>query len=151
MKVNLNFRVLIVLSYLLSSALIRSFAQTGESAAPAKPLFAEKGLFDSDEILQITIKGNVRDLLRDRVAEPKYFPMELLYTTEDSSQDGVAGAGKNKGILPQDERKLLLSAFNDRFPERRTAPVFYFQGSKKDQAGSALQGRGICGERMAHL
>lgn len=99
MKVNLNFRVPIVLSLLLVAALFRSSAQTGPSASPATTLNAEKGLFDSDEIFEITLKGNVRDLLKDRVAEPKYFPLELLFKKEDSTQVVIPVQVRTRGYF----------------------------------------------------
>ncbi|MEO5583008.1 MAG: hypothetical protein ABIR66_09960 [Saprospiraceae bacterium] len=43
-------------------------------------------LFDSDEILNITLKGNVRELLNDRTNPvPKNFPLELLIRNMDSA------------------------------------------------------------------
>src|SRR4030095_9048666 len=86
MKVNLSFGVLLVSSLLLSGVLNKSVAQTGESAPVKKTTSIEKGLFDSDEVFTITLKGNTRDLLKDRTSDPKYFPMELSYTKEDSTQ-----------------------------------------------------------------
>ena len=85
MKVSLNFRLLI-LSCLLSMILPRSSAQSTGTAPSNKPAFPEKGLFESDEVFQFTLKGNVRDLLKDRSGDPRLFPMELIYRKEDSTQ-----------------------------------------------------------------
>ncbi len=131
MKVNLNFRVLIVLSLLLSSAFTRSFAQTGESAAPAKPLFAEKGLFDSDGILVITLKGNVRDLLRDRVAEPKYFPMELLYTTDDSATMVLPVQVRTRGYFRRMKENCYYPPLMIDFPKEGPHLSSIFKDQKK--------------------
>ena len=141
MKVNLNFRVLIVLSYLLSAVLIQSFAQTGESVSPAKPLFPEKGLFDSDEVLRDYAQRKYKGPAERPGSRAEVFSYGTYIYKRRQQPGGLAGAGQNKGILPQDERKLQLSAFNDRFPERRASPFFHFQRTKKDQAGGALQGR----------
>jgi hypothetical protein len=86
MKGNLNFGLLLVSSLLLSAVLNRSVAQTGQSAPVNNPTSAEKGLFDSDEVFTITLRGNTKDLLKDRSNDPKFFPMELIYTKEDSTK-----------------------------------------------------------------
>jgi hypothetical protein len=86
MKGNLNFGLLLVSSLLLSAVLNKPVAQTGESATVNKTTSIEKGLFDSDEVFTITLKGNIKDLLKDRTSDPKFFPMDLIYTKEDSTQ-----------------------------------------------------------------
>jgi hypothetical protein len=55
-------------------------------SAPAKQQpFSEKGLFESDAILNITLKGNLRDVLNDRSNLPQNFPLVLSYKKEDST------------------------------------------------------------------
>ncbi|MEP7323358.1 MAG: hypothetical protein ABI761_15645 [Saprospiraceae bacterium] len=55
-------------------------------------------LFDSDEPLSITLKGNVRDLLNDRTnAVPKNFPLELLIRNADSSVLSIPVQVKTRG------------------------------------------------------
>ena len=46
----------------------------------------EKGLFDSDEIFTITLKGNTRQLLNDRGDKPAYHLITLSYREKDSSE-----------------------------------------------------------------
>ena len=58
---------------------------------------AEKGLFDSDEILQVTLKGNIRDLLNDRTDKATLFPVELSYKNEDSSDVFIPIMAKTRG------------------------------------------------------
>lgn len=36
-------------------------------------------LFDSEELLTLTLSGNIGDLLKDRTGDPQYFPMTLAY------------------------------------------------------------------------
>src|SRR5688572_2868500 len=61
-------------------------AQPGTSLPflPQPPI--EKGLFDTDEVLQITIKGSIRDLLNDRTDIPKDFSITLSYAKEDNKE-----------------------------------------------------------------
>jgi hypothetical protein len=57
------------------SFFIFSFSEKKEknNAAIYKTTF-EKDLFDSDEILSITLKGNIRQLLNDRADKPHLIP-----------------------------------------------------------------------------
>jgi hypothetical protein len=57
----------------------------------------QKGLFDSDKVINITLKGNTRDLLNDRVGEPKYFPLTLSCRGEDSSEISIPVNVKTRG------------------------------------------------------
>jgi hypothetical protein len=41
-------------------------------------------LFDSEEILELTLEGDLRTLMRDRSSDPSYFEMKLHYRNEDS-------------------------------------------------------------------
>jgi hypothetical protein len=43
-----------------------------------------KSLFEDDEILEITLKGNIHKLLNEREGEAKYYRMTLIYKGEDS-------------------------------------------------------------------
>ena len=59
--------------------------------------FLEKGLFDSDDVLPITLTGNIRELLNDRMGDPKYFPLTLSYKKEDSSELSIPVQLKTRG------------------------------------------------------
>lgn len=58
---------------------------------------SQAGLFDSDEIFTITLKGNIRKLLNDRNGEPKPFPVVLSYTGDDSSAISIPITVKTRG------------------------------------------------------
>ncbi len=55
------------------------------------------GLFESDEPLNITIKGNTRHLLNNRTGTAKYFPLALSYTQEDSNVISIPVNIKTRG------------------------------------------------------
>mgnify|MGYP001554808674 CR=1 FL=1 len=44
----------------------------------------QKGLFESDEVMDITLSGNIRELLNDRSENSQYHPVILSYKGEDS-------------------------------------------------------------------
>ncbi|HEX7844775.1 MAG TPA: hypothetical protein VF476_03180 [Chitinophagaceae bacterium] len=45
-----------------------------------------KELFDSEELLEIKLTGNVRDAFADRSEKPKYFPFSVYYQAEGAEQ-----------------------------------------------------------------
>ena len=57
----------------------------------------QKGLFDSDEILNITLKGNIRQLLNDRTDKAEYYPLTLTYTNGDSNEISIPIKAKTRG------------------------------------------------------
>lgn len=54
-------------------------------------------LFDSDEILGITLKGNMEALLKNRRNEAKYFPVILTYKNEKGKEVSIPIQVKTRG------------------------------------------------------
>lgn len=54
-------------------------------------------LFNSDEVFQITLKGNVRNLLNDRTNKPKDYPFVLSLSDKDSSEIKIPVQLKTRG------------------------------------------------------
>jgi len=61
-------------------------AQTGNSLPVSGHSTAKKGLFDSDEVLQINLKGDIRGVLNDRNQVPQNFQFILSYSNGDSNK-----------------------------------------------------------------
>lgn len=62
------------------------------------PLIAdEKGLFDSDELIEITLKGKTRELLNDRADKPKYHPITFSYKKSDGTEISMPVEMKTRG------------------------------------------------------
>ncbi len=55
------------------------------------------GLFESDNILQITLRGNVKEVLNDRYETPQYHPLLALYKGEDSIENSIYVDVKTRG------------------------------------------------------
>jgi hypothetical protein len=76
---------------------------TGKSQAvinhPASTTISSSGtgLFNSDEILDITLKGNIRELIKNRTGEAKYFPVILTYKNEAGSDASIPITVKTRG------------------------------------------------------
>ena len=58
---------------------------------------AENCLFDNEKILKITLQGNLRGLLNDRDYNPKYYPVTLIYTKDDSTSLSLSTEIKTRG------------------------------------------------------
>src|ERR1043165_5077210 len=58
---------------------------------------AEKGLFDSDDLLEITLKGKIRELLNDRADKSNYHPITFLYKKSDGSEISMPVEMKTRG------------------------------------------------------
>ena len=54
-------------------------------------------LFDSDEILQLTLKGDMRKPLHDKSQKPKFYPLILSYQAEDDSEKSLTIEVKARG------------------------------------------------------
>jgi len=131
MKVNLNFGLLLVSSLLLSAVLNRLVAQTGQSAPVNKTTSIEKGLFDSDEVFTITLRGNTKDLLKDRTADPKYFPMELIWTKEDSTQLVMPVQVRTRGYFRRMKENCSYPPLLIEFPKDGAQSTSIFSEQKK--------------------
>src|SRR4249920_3558288 len=72
------------------SFFISSFSEKKEkdNGAPYRITF-EKDLFESEEILSITLKGNIRQLLNDRADKPASHSITLSYRDKDSSEVSI--------------------------------------------------------------
>jgi hypothetical protein len=85
----------ILLSFISCLFIISTRAQTRSiSSLTEEP---EKGLFESDQILDITLKGSFHQILNDRVGKAKYYLVELTYTSEDSNETSISIEVKTRG------------------------------------------------------
>lgn len=55
------------------------------------------GLFDSDEVLNIRLTGNIRELMKDKSDNMQYHPIELSYQSPDGSTVSIPIKVKTRG------------------------------------------------------
>ena len=89
--VNRLFKIFIMKKVIFFCLTFLLFSFTGKcqgtaihTASAINSHYSHKSLFDDDEILNITLKGNIHKLFSDRVGEAKYYPMILTYKGDDS-------------------------------------------------------------------
>jgi hypothetical protein len=79
--------------------------------------WAQSGLFDSDSVLQITLKGDIRSLMNDRDDIPKEHPLSLGFTNQQGQVFNIDISSRTRGNF---RRKLggctyppIMLLFND--------------------------------------
>lgn len=100
----------------------RLAAQPLSSALPST---VEKPLFETEDNLQITLRGNIRALLNSRSGKATSFPISLSYFKEDSSEI----------ILPV---KVKTRGNFRRKKENCTYPPLLIEFSKKDNPATGI-------------
>lgn len=96
MKVPFYSLVYLNFACLFFGADIRIHAQLAISTSIVSK-FAEKGLFESDEVLHIKLIGNIRQLMNDTKNDPKLYPFVLSYKTEKGKEDSVEIQARTRG------------------------------------------------------
>jgi len=92
---------------------------------------SEKGLFESDEILEITISGRTKDLLNDRSDEAKEHPMNIFYKAEDGTEISLAADLKTRGHFRRLRGNCTYPPLQVNFTENDTLDLSIFKGQNK--------------------
>ena len=123
-----------LLLLIISSLFIFSFDKQRQTTNyPISKTVAEKDLFDSDEILSITLKGNIRQLLNDRADKPTSHPITLSYRDKDSSEVSIPVQMKTRGHFRKLKGNCKYPPLQISFPAdiNRLSPVFSGQTKLK--------------------
>ncbi len=75
----------------------QSGAQVEPTASTLPPANPEKGLFDTADVLHVTLSGSIRSLLSNRLGTPKNHALVLTYTQADSSQRVIPVEVRTRG------------------------------------------------------
>jgi hypothetical protein len=92
MKILLPFVAVTCLLLITICASCQPFANDIAFAKKTSP-----GLFDSEQVLEITMTGNLRALLNDRSEDPSSYPVKVAYRLDDSKEETVNAEGKTRG------------------------------------------------------
>ena len=106
----------LILVFLFCSLTLSSF-RAPTLLSISKPATA-KGLFDSDEILEINLKGNSRELLKDRSSKKSIkFPFTLSYLNEDSSEIQIPVELRTRGNFRRSKDNCNYPPLMIQFPK----------------------------------
>ncbi len=92
---------------------------------------AEKGLFESEDVLHITLKGNIRDVLNSRAGTPKSFPLSLSYSKQDSSKMIVPVMVKTRGHFRRMKENCEYPPLLIEFGKKDAKPTGIFKEQSK--------------------
>ncbi len=91
----------------------------------------EKGLFDTDDILEITLNGDTRELLNDRYKEPKNYPFILSYSSKDSNVITVPVEARTRGNFRRLKENCYYPPILLQFPKEGANKSSIFEKSAR--------------------
>lgn len=80
----------------------------------------KNNLFDSEEVITIRLKGDVKDLLNDRTDTPVDFPFELSFLNKDSSEIMLPVKMKTRGHFRRMKENCSYPPLLIQFPKEGT-------------------------------
>lgn len=94
---------------------------------------SKTGLFDSGEVLNIRLSGNIRELVKDRSNDAKYHPITLSYKGSDSSLISIPIKVKTRGHFRRTQGNCTYPPLQLKFSEEDTPKnsLFYQQDKMK--------------------
>lgn len=106
-------------------------AITQSQPSPSSSVIQSKGLFESEEVLQIKITGNIREVLNDRGENPQYHPLTLSYFAKDSSEISIPVKIKTRGHFRKDRANCTYPPLLINFAKKDLPPLSLFKGQDK--------------------
>jgi hypothetical protein len=124
--------VIKILLLIVASFFIFSFEKQKETNVFfVDKTISEKDLFESDEILSITLKGNIRQLLNDRADKPASHSITLSYRDKDSSEVSIPVQMKTRGHFRKLKGNCKYPPLQINFPADVNHLSSVFSGQKK--------------------
>ncbi|MDB5278354.1 MAG: hypothetical protein JWR61_3309 [Ferruginibacter sp.] len=98
------------------------------------------GLFDSDQVLEITLSGNLRDLLNDRTENPRLYPINIACRQDDSSEVTLNAQGKTRGHFRKLKENCLYPPLSIHFTQNDLFKLSVFKDQDKIKLVMPCQG-----------
>ena len=128
MKLTLIARLYLTTGGLLLFLFITTAAQPASASPQQSPV---KGLFDADEVMHITLKGNLRNLLNDRTDIPKNNSLVLSYSKENSTEITMPVEVKTRGHFRRLKENCLYPPLLIQFSKQGAQLSSVFKQQKK--------------------
>ena len=101
----------------------------------------EKGLFESDGILEITLSGDIRKLLNDRTSKtPENYSLRLAYKSEDSSVISIPAEARTRGHFRRLKENCVYPPILLRFTKSDSLKATIFKDNHKLKLAMPCQG-----------
>ncbi len=151
MKLHLYSSAVLMLCFLMQPFV--SGAQVSkDSSSIAHDTSQQKNLFDTDKVLEITLKGNIRELLNDRTnVNPQLYPLQLEYKNIDSSITSIAVKAKTRGHFRRLKENCYYPPVLLQFSNNDTLQSSIFRESYKLKLAIAMPGRAVYYSRVAGI
>lgn len=140
MKQLLRSCLYVAFYYLVSTVTAYAQAPADSITNTEQHLAQGKGLFDTDKLLEITLSGNIRELINDRTETPQLHPITLLYRQEDSSEIAIAAEGKTRGHFRKLKENCLYPPLAIHFTKSKSLASSIFGEQEKLKLVMPCQG-----------
>lgn len=97
-------------------------------------------LFKNNDPLNITLTGNIRELLKDRGNDPQYHPITLSYRTSDSSLISLSIKAKVRGHFRKARENCTIPPLLLKFSKDASPDISIFSGQDKIKLVTPCQG-----------
>jgi hypothetical protein len=87
-------------------------------------------LFGSEEVLNITLSGNIRELFNDRGDKPVYHPLTLSYQAQDSSVISIPVRAKTRGNFRRSKENCTYPPVYLNFIKKGAKPSIFDEQNK---------------------
>ena len=131
MKIKDCFYPILVFCYVLCPLPGNSQKAKDSISSGMKQTSSEKGLFDRDDILEITLNGDTRELLNDRYKAPKNYPFHLSYMQQDSSVITIPIEARTRGNFRRLKENCYYPPILLQFPKESANKSSIFKKSAK--------------------
>ena len=91
----------------------------------------EEGLFESDEILELTLEGDVRSIMKDRGDDHVYHPMKLTYQDSDNTMVSLDMRVRTRGNFRRQRANCKKPPLTLNFEEQAPPETSLFAGETK--------------------
>ena len=92
---------------------------------------SQKGLFETDETLNIRLSGNIRELTNDKGDDAKFHPLILSYKNENGGEDSLQIEAKTRGHFRRTMGDCLYPPLLLQFSQNDTLASSMFSGQDK--------------------
>jgi hypothetical protein len=109
------------------------FTTSAQTSSSASSISKEnkKELFESDAILNITLRGSFHQIINDRAGEAKYFPVDLIYQADDSLETLIPIKVKTRGHFRREKGNCSFPPLLLTFPGSNSSSFFPEKSSLK--------------------
>ena len=91
----------------------------------------ENNLFDQEDILDFTLKGNLKTLFKDRGDNPSYHPITISYVSTGGETIDISLKAKTRGRFRRSASNCVYPPILLNFSKKKTPPNSLFQGQDK--------------------